>query len=174
MGYLRSPGRCLPLSLMPPTPAVRLPQSEQRPDHLIRARGGRPRPSTHQTALPSGAPPSSRGHADGGGPWQGTQVPPPRTPSRRPGHPPDTEDLSEGAQFGDKGRALRTNARGCGRPGARRARGGAGEGPGLHMPPLPGRRSSPSEVCWAIVRGTQDVSHTRWPCAVQVGYRGAE
>lgn len=46
------------------------------------------------------------------------------------------------------------------------AGGGAGNGPGLHMPPLPGRRPSPGEVCRAIVRGTQDVSYTRWPCAV--------
>lgn len=46
------------------------------------------------------------------------------------------------------------------------AEGGRLNGPGLHMPRLPRRRPSHGEVCWAIVRGPQDVSHTRWSCAV--------
>lgn len=50
--------------------------------------------------------------------------------------------------------------------GPQRGWGRGRERPGLHLPPLPGRRPSPGEVCWAIVRGTQDVSYTRWPCAV--------
>lgn len=109
------------------------------------------------------------------------QPPPPCAPSRCSRHPMDTEDLNKGAQPGDKGRALWTNTHGRGRreqPGSRgeahKGRGRGGNGPGLHMPPLPRRRPSPGEVCWAIVRGTQDVSYTRWPCAVQVSYRGTE
>lgn len=57
---------------------------------------------------------------------------------------------SLGAQFGDKGRARRTNARGCCRReqpgGPQRGGGGALNGPGLHMPRLPGRRPSPGGV----------------------------
>lgn len=84
----------------------------------------------------------------------------PRTPTRKPNW--ETKAGRGGQMLTD---IVSRSGRAAGR-GPQRGGGGAGKGPGLHMPPLPGRRPSPGEVRRAIVRGTQDVSSTRWPCAV--------
>lgn len=70
----------------------------------------------------------------------------------------NTHGYPQPEQPGSRGEATKGPKKG--------AAGGAMNGPGLHMPPLPGRRPSRREVCRAIVRGPQDVPHTRWSCAV--------
>ena len=73
----------------------------------------------------------------------------------------EDEELEFKLVFGEEKEAPPLGAGGAGEGQC-----GAGKGSGLHMPPLPGRRPSPGEVRRAIVRGTQDVSSTRWPSAV--------